>query len=1163
LLTEENYEVVLFTKPERSKMPLFVHLHTHSDYSLLDGACNISQLVDQAYRFDMPALALTDHGNIFGAIEFYQKASSRGIKPIIGCEVYIAPQSRFKKRKTRGEEVAYHLTLLCKNKQGYQNLMELVSKGFTEGFYYHPRVDKRLLSELKEGLIALSGCIKGEIPSLLIKNKVEKACQVAEEFREIYGDDFYLEIQDTGLEEQKLINTKLREISKQLSIPLVATNDVHYLHKEDARAQEVLLCIQTGKTLEDSTRLKFSSSELYFRSPEEMLEVFNFDKECVYLSGEIAEKCSLVLKKGKVYLPVYHPPQGYSLVDYLRNLCQEGLKKRYSSVSKEILERLNYELDIISSMGYAGYFLIVWDFIRYAREKGILVGPGRGSVTGSLVAYLLGITEIDPLKYGLIFERFLNPERKTLPDIDIDIQDERRGEIIEYVKEKYGEENVAQIITFGTMAARAAIRDVGRVLGMPYTVVDKIAKLIPPNTKLKIAIEQSEEIRQLIGKDKQVETLFEIAQRIEGLTRHASTHAAGLVIAPNRLTSYTPLYRTNRNEITTQYEMHSLEAIGLLKMDFLGLKTLNVIKETLDLIKKCQDKEINLENIPLDDDATYRMLSRGETVGVFQLESRGMQDLLKRLKPEKFEDIIAVLALYRPGPLQSGMVDEFINRKNGKSRVEYLHPKLKPILKETYGVILYQEQVMRIANELAGFSLGEADILRRAMGKKIPQLMEEQREKFIQGAAEREIDVRVAERIFELMAHFSGYGFNKSHSTGYALISYQTAFLKANYPLEFMAALLTSEKDNTDKLVYYINECQRMGIEVLPPDINQSRDNFTVVENSSPSDGSYHKGKIRFGLTAVKNVGEAAISSIINEREKSGDFKSIFDFCQRVDLRVVNKKVLESLVKCGAFDSLPGYRSQKLAVIDEAVEKATRLHRDQKRGQLSLFDDTEGKEEIDLPRVKDISRSTRLNWEKELLGIYLSGHPLDGYQKRIKSFSTHSGAELRKLEDGKQVKIAGVVNTISVKKDRRGKPMAFFILEDTQSEVEVVVFAKIYQSCSSYLKEGELVVVEGRVDTTSDPPKIVAGQISPFSVLEKKGGDFHIRIDPGSWKKDKLEKLKEILQQRKGKNPVYLHFQDKSGEGVVIKSRSLKVDFSEEVISQIENLVGEGCCWIG
>jgi len=756
-------------------MPLFVHLHTHSDYSLLDGACNISQLVDQAYRFDMPALALTDHGNIFGAIEFYQKASSRGIKPIIGCEVYIAPQSRFKKRKTRGEEVAYHLTLLCKNKQGYQNLMELVSKGFTEGFYYHPRVDKRLLSELKEGLIALSGCIKGEIPSLLIKNKVEKACQVAEEFREIYGDDFYLEIQDTGLEEQKLINTKLREISKQLSIPLVATNDVHYLHKEDARAQEVLLCIQTGKTLEDSTRLKFSSSELYFRSPEEMLEVFNFDKECVYLSGEIAEKCSLVLKKGKVYLPVYHPPQGYSLVDYLRNLCQEGLKKRYSSVSKEILERLNYELDIISSMGYAG--------IRYAREKGILVGPGRGSVTGSLVAYLLGITEIDPLKYGLIFERFLNPERKTLPDIDIDIQDERRGErrgeIIEYVKEKYGEENVAQIITFGTMAARAAIRDVGRVLGMPYTVVDKIAKLIPPNTKLKIAIEQSEEIRQLIGKDKQVETLFEIAQRIEGLTRHASTHAAGLVIAPNRLTSYTPLYRTNRNEITTQYEMHSLEAIGLLKMDFLGLKTLNVIKETLDLIKKCQDKEINLENIPLDDDATYRMLSRGETVG-------------------------------------------------GKSRVEYLHPKLKPILKETYGVILYQEQVMRIANELAGFSLGEADILRRAMGKKIPQLMEEQREKFIQGAAERKIDVRVAERIFELMAHFSGYGFNKSHSTGYALISYQTAFLKANYPLEFMAALLTSEKDNTDKLVYYINECQRMGIEVLPPDINQSRDNFTV-----------------------------------------------------------------------------------------------------------------------------------------------------------------------------------------------------------------------------------------------------------------------------------------------------------------------------------------------
>jgi len=615
-------------------MPYFVHLHTHSDYSLLDGACSISQLVDKAYQFDMPALALTDHGNIFGAVEFYQKASNKGIKPIIGCEVYVAPQSRFKKRKTRGENIAYHLILLCKNKKGYQNLMELVSKGFTEGFYYHPRVDKKLLFELREGIIVLSGCIKGEIPSLLVKGEVEKAYQVAREFKEIYGDDFYLEIQSTGLEEQKIVNVKLKEISRELSIPLVATNDVHYIKKEDARAQEVLICIQTGKTLEDTSRLKFSSSEFYFCSLQEMLGKFKDERDAVYLSEDIAKKCNFVLERGKMYLPVYRSPDGTDLVDYLSKLCQEGLKKRYSSVSKEVMDRLKYELDIISSMGYAGYFLIVWDFIRYARENGILVGPGRGSATGSLVAYLLGITEIDPLRYGLIFERFLNPERKTLPDIDIDIQDNRRAEIIDYVREKYGEENVAQIITFGTMAARAAVRDVGRVLGMPYTVVDRIAKLIPPNTKLRTAIERNEELKDLIKNNEEVRSLFEIAQRIEGLTRHASTHAAGVVIAPEKLTLYTPLYKTNKGEITTQYEMHSLESIGLLKMDFLGLKTLNVIKETLELVKKYEEKEIELKNIPLDNLATYRMLSRGETVGVFQLESRGMQDLLKRLKPE-------------------------------------------------------------------------------------------------------------------------------------------------------------------------------------------------------------------------------------------------------------------------------------------------------------------------------------------------------------------------------------------------------------------------------------------------------------------------------------------------------------------------------------------------
>jgi len=1144
-------------------MPYFVHLHTHSDYSLLDGACNISQLIERASQLNMPALALTDHGNVFGAIEFYEAALQKGIKPIIGCEVYVAPYSRFKKRRIKGEDVAYHLTLLCKNEQGYKNLMELVSKGFTEGFYYNPRVDKALLSELKEGIIALSGCIKGEIPSLLLKGEVEKACKVAKEFREIYGDDFYLEIQDNGLEEQKEVNRGLIQISKELSIPLVATNDIHYLDREDARAQEVLICIQTGKTLDDVNRLKFSSSELYFRTAEEMLERFEDLKEAVYMSGEISEKCNLTLEKGKVYLPVYTPPDGSSLVDYLKRLCEEGIKRRYSSPSREVIERLNYELDVISDMGYAGYFLIVWDFIRYAREKDILIGPGRGSVAGSLVAYLLGITEIDPLKYGLIFERFLNPERKTLPDIDIDIQDNRRGEVIEYVKKKYGEENVAQIITFGTMAARAAIRDVGRVLGMPYTFVDKIAKLIPPNTRLSRAIENSPELQELIAKDEKVKTLFEIAQRIEGLTRHASTHAAGLVIAPGKLTHYTPLYKTNKDEITTQYDMRSLEAIGLLKMDFLGLKTLNVIKETIELVRKYKGKNIDLENIPLDDAPTYRMLSRGETAGLFQLESRGMQDLLKRLKPEKFEDIIAVLALYRPGPLQSGMVDEFIKRKNKESRVDYFHPKLKSILEETYGVILYQEQVMQIANELAGFSLGEADILRRAMGKKIPELMEEQRGKFIKGAVERGVEREIAEKIFDIMAHFSGYGFNKSHSTGYALISYQTAFLKANYPLEFMAALLTSEKDNTDKLTYYMSECHRMGIKVLPPDINQSWANFTVVDKKDASSKKKNqKEKIRFGLTAIKNVGEAAISSILEERERNGKFKSIFDFCRRVDLRVVNKKVLESLIKCGAFDSLPGSRAQKLAVIDQAVEKAAMINREKEKGQLSLFGEREEKDEVDLPHVKDVSRKTKLNWEKELLGVYLSGHPLDGYRKRVSVCSTHSVAQLKQLEDGQRVRIGGVINTLSLKRDKKGKPMAFFILEDPESEVEVVVFAKVYEEFSSFIREGEIVIVEGRVDATSDPPKVVANHILAFSSLDNKSCEFHIRINPENWKKSRLEKLKSLLNERKGKNSVYLHFEG-NGQNVVIKSKSLKVEFSEEIISEVEELMGkERCCWI-
>lgn len=1137
----------------------FIHLHTHSDYSLLDGACSISQLVTQAYKFDMPALALTDHGNLFGAIEFYQKAKKRGIKPIIGCEVYIAPQSRFKKKKEKGKGTSFHLILLAKNKEGYQNLIELVSAGFLEGFYYHPRIDKEILSQKKEGLIALSGCLKGEIPSLIKVRKFEEAKKVASFYQNLFKDDFYLELQNEGLEEQKEINEALIKLSQNLSIPLVATNDVHYLYEEDAPAHDALLCIQTGKTIEDKNRLRFSSSKFYFTSPEEMEKLFSYIPEALSNTKKIADKCNLKLSiEKKIYLPSYKAPTGYDLNSYLRKLCEERLSKRYPQDFKGIgiKERLDEELRVISEMGYSGYFLIVWDLIHYAKKKGILVGPGRGSVAGSLVAYLLGITNVDPLAYGLLFERFLNPERTAMPDIDIDIQDSRRGEVIAYVKKKYGKENVAQIITFGTMAARAVVRDVGRVLGIPYGKVDRIAKLIPFNAKLKIAIEENEELRILINNDEKIKTLFKIAQKIEGLTRHASTHAAGIVIAPDKLTRYTPLYRTNKNEITTQYEMHSLEAIGLLKMDFLGLKTLNVIQGILRMIEKEKNKKIDLEKIPFDDKKTYELLCRGDTLGVFQIESQGMQDLVKKLHPEKFEEIIALLALYRPGPLHSRMMDDFINRKHGKNEIEYLYPGLKPILKETYGVILYQEQVMRIANSLAGFTLGEADILRRAMGKKNPQLMDEQKEKFIQGAKKRGINSSTAKRIFELMAYFAGYGFNKSHSAGYAIICYQTAYLKAHYPLEFMAALLTSEKENTDKLILYFNECKRMEIEVLPPDINYSSSSFTTTKDN----------KIRFGLSAIKNVGETAISSILKVREKEGNFTSIFDFCRRIDLRVVNKRVIESLIKCGAFDSLPGYRSQNLAVIDQAIEQASQIQKDRERGQLSFLETLETKENNLLgekfPKIEKTPKSKELSWEKDLLGIYMSGHPLQKFAPIITHWTIDSIREIKEIKKNGKIKVAGMINNLTFQKDKRGKIMAFLALEDLESEIEIIVFSSVYEKCSESLEKDKLVIVKGKIDMTNHSPKVIADEIIPFSKLKELNYYLNIKIKEDYWKGETLEKLKEILSSHQGNHFLCLHLFSSQRKKVVIKSKTFKINFSDSLIFQIEELLGKKSIWL-
>ena len=1135
-------------------MTNFVHLHTHSDYSLLDGACSISQLINQAHELDMPALALTDHGNLFGAIDFYQKAKKRKLKPIIGCEVYVAPTSRFEKKKVGEQPTAYHLTLLAKDKKGYKNLMELVTRGYLEGFYYHPRIDKELISQKGEGLIVLSGCAKGEIPFLLSQNKVDKAKEICQFYKDLYGEDFYLEVQDIGLEFQKKINSSLANLSQELSIPLVATNDVHYLNKEDAQAQDVLLCIQTGKTLDDTNRLKFSTTELYFRSSEEMEKTFSQFPQATSNAELISEECNLELELGKTHLPVYKAPDGHDLDGYLRKLCQEKLPHCYPIDSTSAEQRLETELDIISKAGFTGYFLIVWDFISYAKKRDILIGPGRGSITGSVVAYLLGITNIDPLAYGLLFERFLNPERTAMPDIDIDIQDKRRNEVISYVREKYGKENVAQIITFGTMAARASIRDVGRVLGIPYGVVDRIAKLIPFNTELKTAIKESPELKEIQKEDGEIKTLFEIAQRIEGFTRHASTHAAGVVIAPKKLTHYTPLYRNNKNEITTQYEMHSIEAIGLLKMDFLGLKTLNVIEGALEIIKKNRGKEVDLDSISLEDKKTYELLSQAETLGVFQVESRGMQELIKKIHPERFEDLIAVLALFRPGPLR--MMDDFIDRKKGRSKIEYLHPWLEPILKETYGVILYQEQVMTIANVLADFSLGEADILRRAMGKKIPKLMDEQKDKFIEGAKKKGVSPSLATRIFELMAHFAAYGFNKSHSTGYALISYQTAYLKANYPLEFMAALLTSETENTDKLSLYTNECRRMDIKILPPDINHSLANFMVEKN-----------KILFALGAIKNVGKAAISSILRVREKEGYFSSIFDFYRRVNPKTVNKRMIESLIKSGAFDCLEGSRAQNLAVIDQAAEKAAQIQQDRERGQLSFLETLEKRESgpgsEKFPAIEQASKETKLAWEKELLGIYISGHPLEKYRKRISRYAAHSIKDLSEMRDDEKIRIVGIINSLTSKNDRKGKRMGFFTLEDLDSQIEILVFSSLYEKRSSYIEEGKLVLIKGRLDAASDPPKVIAEEITLFSKIKDTAHNLHIDIKQEELNETKLLRLKELLSSHKGKHALYLHLNLSQDEEVIIRSKTMKMGFSDSLISEVEDLIGTHSIWLG
>ncbi|MDD5431493.1 MAG: DNA polymerase III subunit alpha [Candidatus Omnitrophica bacterium] len=1132
----------------------FIHLHVHTQFSLLDGACRLPELLNLAKEYKMDSLAITDHGNMFGAIEFYQEAQKAGIKPIIGCEFYVAPGSRLDKTSVGIDEAAYHLILLAKDELGYQNLMKLVSKAYLEGFYYRPRIDKEILSQYSKGLIGLTACLKGEIPSLIQQKRFNDALKTADIYLNILGkSNFFLELQANSIPEQKKVNEGLVKISNELKIPLVATNDVHYLTKERALSHEALLCIQTQTTLDDPNRMRFQTEEFYFRSPQEMINIFKDYPQAIANTLEIAHRCNLELDFSKLHLPKYDPPEGLTKEDFLLQLCEKGLERRYKGVNPAIQERLNHELKIIKNMGYVSYFLIVWDFINYAKSQGIPVGPGRGSAAGSIVSYLLGITDINPLEYGLLFERFLNPDRIGMPDIDIDFCYERRQEVIDYVTNKYGRQNVAQIITFGTMQARGVVRDVGRVMGIAYADVDRLAKLIPPepNTTLKDALDNEPELNNLTKSDPQITKLTNIALSLEGLNRHASIHAAGVVIGDKPLDNYSPLFKTSDDQVTTGYSMGALEKIGLLKMDFLGLRTLTVIDQTTKIIKETKGRDIDLDNIALDDKNTYKLLSNAKTIGVFQVESSGMRDLLRKLEPERFEDLIALLALYRPGPIGSGMLDDFIKRKHNLISIKYEHPKLETILKETYGIMVYQEQIMQIASVLAGFSLAQADLLRKAMGKKIPEVMEKERKNFITGCVKNGVKESIAAKIFDLIEYFSGYGFNKSHSAAYALISYRTAYLKANFPVEFMTALLTSERDNTDKIVEYVNEANRMGLQMLPPDINESSALFKVIDDKT----------IRFGLLAVKNVGAGAIDSIIEAR-KNGKFVSLEDMCQRIDLRLVNKKVLESLIKCGALDSFSMPRAQMFAGLEQILEQSSKLQKERSTGQLSFFDqnlsqDAFKKSKLNLPQVREWPEPQILSFEKDMLGFYVSGHPLARYAGQLRRFASTSIANLSLCKDEEEVKIVGLIakikNTLTRAKQEK---MAILKLEDLEGSVEALVFPRSYQKVSRYIQPNTVVLARGTLNLKEDTPKLLINDLFPMEQVYSLISAININLS--GMQENLFLSLKELLSLNRGQTPVYLHLNTPSKSKVqFVVGENLYVSPSEKLIQDAVELLGE------
>lgn len=1116
----------------------FTHLHVHTEFSLLDGAARIKDLISEAKNLNFTSLAMTDHGAMYGAIDFYKTALENNIKPIIGCEVYLAPTSRFNKNEIDGIKY-FHLILLAENNLGYKNLVKLVSAAYIEGFYYKPRIDKELLRKYHEGLIALSACTAGEIPHAILKGNFSDAVKIAEEYLEIFGrENFFLEIQNHGSEDEKIVRDGLIKISRQLNIKLVATNDVHYTKREDNEVHDILLCIQMNKTLSDKKRMRFSSDDFYLKSASEMYELFFDVPEACENTNKIAERCNVTFEFGKLQLPEYPLPENYSDEEkYLRDLCYKKISERYKNITEKISERLNYELKMIHKMGYDGYFLIVWDFINFAKKNKIPVGPGRGSAAGSIVAYILGITGLDPFEHNLLFERFLNPERVTMPDIDIDFCFVRREEVIDYVKKFYGEDHVAQIATFGTMAAKAAIRDIVRVLDLPFATGTKIVEKIPAelNITLSDALRKSKDLRADYENNSEVRRIIDLAMKLEGIPRHFSVHAAGIVISKNLLTDYVPVQISN-NMIVTQFDKDKIEELGLLKMDFLGLRTLTIIDEAISNVKKFRGIDIDIEKIPLRDELTAKMLSSGKTGAVFQMESAGMINLVRDLKPESFFDLVPTVALYRPGPLGSGMVEDFIDGKHGIKPATYLHPKLEPILRETFGVILYQEQVMQIVQALAGFSLGQADILRRAMGKKKAALLQAQKNNFLKGCEENGVDNKVAKKIFKLLEHFADYGFNKSHSAAYGLLAWQTAYLKAHYPAEYMAAIMSSVMDS-DKVSVYAELARSMGIKILRPDINIGGTHFQV-----------EGGAIRFALSAIKNVGEFAIGRVVKVREKGGKFKSLLDFCRRVEMSDFTRRAMENLIKSGAFDGIDERRTFLLESLGVTFREGHRQRRDDDSGQIGLFGEEVREVNLNLPVVQERPKNEILAWEKDALGIYISGNPLDAFSEKISGLTKIGEINSRKFANGKRIKVGGIFSEARRLTTKKGDLMAFATLEDSSDEIKITIFPMIFQKCMNAILPEEIVIVSGKVEISDDNIQILADNIV---TAENYFPDFYLTVTRQFENPATYDKLVELFESHKGDSNIFLNSLGKW------KKLDKKISDSEEIRAEFKNLLGE------